>query len=209
MEANIKKPTEVNGEVLTFVTGNANKLREVEEILAAGGVQLIIKSRSIDLPEIQGTAVEVSKEKCRRAAEIVGGPCITEDTSLGFVALNGLPGPYIKWFLREVGTEGKSTQLPRLNKMLDGFETRAAFAQCNFAYSKGPGFEPIVFEGRTEGQIVPPRGPSKFGWDPVFEPLEGEGKTYAEMSSEAKNKISHRFRSLEKLRNYLEELKQD
>ncbi|CAE6343214.1 unnamed protein product [Rhizoctonia solani] len=100
-------------EVLTFVTGNANKLREVEEILAAGGVPLIIQSRSIDLPEIQGTAVEVSKEKCRRAAEIVGGPCITEDTSLGFVALNGLPGPYIKWFLREVGTEGKSTQLPR------------------------------------------------------------------------------------------------
>ncbi|CAE6343237.1 unnamed protein product [Rhizoctonia solani] len=94
--------------------------------------------------------------------------------------------------------------------MLDGFETRAAFAQCNFAYSKGPDFEPIVFEGRTEGQIVPPRGPSKFGWDPVFEPLEGEGKTYAEMSSEAKNKISHRFRSLEKLRKYLEEeLKQD
>ncbi|CAE6476998.1 unnamed protein product [Rhizoctonia solani] len=205
------------GGALIFVTGNANKLREVEEILAAGGVPLIIQSQNIDLPEIQGTAVEVSKEKCRRAAEIVGGPCITEDTSLGFVALNGLPGPYIKWFLREVGTEG-------LNKMLDGFETRAAFAQCNFAYSKGPGFEPIVFEGRTEGRIVPPRGPSKFGWDPgrtegrivpprgpskfgwdpVFEPIEGEGKTYAEMSSEAKNKISHRFRSLEKLRNYLE-----
>ncbi|KAG8725445.1 nucleoside triphosphate pyrophosphohydrolase ham1 [Ceratobasidium sp. 395] len=177
---------------LTFVTGNANKLREVQEILASGTVPLIIESRNIDLPEIQGTATEVSREKCRRAAEIVGGPCFTEDTSLGFVALNGLPGPYIKWFLREVGTE-------------DGFETRAAFAQCNFAYSKGPGSEPIVFEGRTEGSIVRPRGPSKFGWDPVFQPVEGDGKTYAEMTSEAKNKISHRFRSLEKLRKYLEE----
>ncbi|KAG8754017.1 nucleoside triphosphate pyrophosphohydrolase ham1 [Ceratobasidium sp. 428] len=183
---------------LTFVTGNANKLREVQEILASGTVPLIIESRNIDLPEIQGTATEVSREKCRRAAEIVGGPCFTEDTSLGFVALNGLPGPYIKWFLREVGTEG-------LNRMLDGFETRAAFAQCNFAYSKGPGSEPIVFEGRTEGSIVRPRGPSKFGWDPVFQPVEGDGKTYAEMTSEAKNKISHRFRSLEKLRKYLEE----
>ncbi|KAG8700267.1 nucleoside triphosphate pyrophosphohydrolase ham1 [Ceratobasidium sp. 394] len=183
---------------LTFVTGNANKLREVQEILASGTVPLVIESRNIDLPEIQGTPAEVSREKCRRAAEIVGGPCITEDTSLGFVALNGLPGAYIKWFLSAVGTEG-------LNQMLDGFDTRAAFAQCNFAFSKGPGAEPIIFEGRTEGKIVRPRGPSKFGWDPVFEPLEGDGKTYAEMTSEAKNKISHRFRSLEKLRKYLEE----
>ncbi|KAG9126133.1 hypothetical protein FRC07_004781, partial [Ceratobasidium sp. 392] len=174
----------MSASTLTFVTGNANKLREVQEILTDGAVPLVIESRNIDcmsvssllivsanltiwinkVPEIQGTAVEVSREKCRRAAEIVGGPCITEDTSLGFVALNGLPGPYIKWFLREVGTE-------------DGFETRAAFAQCNFAYSEGPGSEPIVFEGRTEGNIVRPRGPSKFGWDPVFEPLEGDGKT--------------------------------
>ncbi|KAG9077138.1 nucleoside triphosphate pyrophosphohydrolase ham1 [Ceratobasidium sp. UAMH 11750] len=73
------------------------------------------------------------------------------------------------------------------------------------SYSKGPGAEPVVFDGRTEGKIVRPRGPSKFGWDPVFEPLEGDGKTYAEMTSEAKNKISHRFRALEKLRKYLEE----
>ncbi|KAG9077137.1 nucleoside triphosphate pyrophosphohydrolase ham1 [Ceratobasidium sp. UAMH 11750] len=93
---------------LTFVTGNANKLREVQEILAGGTVPLVIESRNIDLPEIQGTPAEVSREKCRRAAEIVGGPCITEDTSLGFVALNGLPGAYIKWFLSAVGTEGES-----------------------------------------------------------------------------------------------------
>ena len=56
-----------------------------------------------------------------------------------------------------------------LNRMLDGFPTRAAWALCTFAYSAGPGTEPILFEGRTDGKIVPARGPPNFGWDPVFE----------------------------------------
>ena len=64
-----------------------------------------------------------------------------------------------------------------LNKMLKGFDTTAAWALCTFAYCAGPGAEPILFEGRTDGHIVPARGPPKFGWDAAFEPLEGEGKT--------------------------------
>jgi inosine triphosphate pyrophosphatase len=62
--------------------------------------------------------------------------------------------------------------------MLDGFETRKAWALCTFAFCAGPGAEPVLFEGRTDGQIVRPRGPPKFGWDPVFEPSEGGGKTF-------------------------------
>jgi len=61
--------------------------------------------------------------------------------------------------------------------MLDGFPTRAAWALCTFAYSAGPGTEPILFEGRTDGKIVPARGPPNFGWDPVFE-AEDTGLTY-------------------------------
>ena len=64
-----------------------------------------------------------------------------------------------------------------LNRMLDGFPTRAAWARCTFAYSAGPGTEPILFEGRTDGKIVPARGPPTFGWDPVFE-AEDTGLTY-------------------------------
>ena len=60
------------------------------------------------------------------------GPCITEDTALCFVALNGLPGPYIKYFMNQIGHEG-------LNAMLAGFPTKAAEAVCTFAYSAGPG----------------------------------------------------------------------
>ena len=58
------------------------------------------------VPELQGTTQEIAKEKCRRAAEILQGPCITEDTALCFEAMNGLPGPYIKFFLKELGLEG-------------------------------------------------------------------------------------------------------
>jgi len=182
---------------LVFVTGNANKLKEVREILSEGH-PIELDSRALDIPEIQGTTQEVAKEKCRRAAEIIGGPCITEDTALCFKALNGLPGPYIKYFLKELGHEG-------LNNMLVGFPTKSAWALCTFAYSAGPGMEPIIFEGRTEGTIVPARGPPKFGWDPVFE-TEDTGKTYAEMDPIEKNKISHRYRALDKLREYLHSL---
>lgn len=61
--------------------------------------------------------------------------------------------------------------------MLAGFPSKNATAICTFAYSEGPGTEPILFEGTTDGRIVPARGPTKFGWDPVFEPVEGQGKT--------------------------------
>jgi len=86
--------------------------------------------------------------------------------------------------------------------MLAGFPTNEAWALCTFAYSAGPGTEPILFEGRTEGRIVCARGPPVFGWDPAFE-AEDTGKTYAEMSLEEKNGVSHRYRALEKLRTYL------
>ncbi|CAL1700004.1 unnamed protein product [Somion occarium] len=182
---------------LVFVTGNPMKLQEVRAILSQSGVE--IDSQNLDIPELQGTTQEIAIDKCRRAAEILQGPCITEDTALCYEALNGLPGPYIKYFLKECGLEG-------LNKLLAGFENKNAYALCTFAYSAGPGTEPILFEGRTYGKIVPPRGAGKFGWNPVFE-ADGTGKTFAEMTEDEKNAISHRFRALEKLKVHLQSLK--
>ena len=66
----------------------------------------------------------------------------------------------------------------------------------------GPDDEPHVFVGRTEGRIVPARGPPNFGWDPIFEP-DGFDQTFAEMDKDVKNSISHRFRALNLLRSYL------
>ncbi|ESZ99436.1 putative ham1 family protein [Sclerotinia borealis F-4128] len=177
---------------LNFITGNKNKLVEVKAIL---GNTINLQSQSLDLVEIQGTIEEISSDKCRRAAEIIKGPVLVEDTCLCFNALKELPGPYIKWFLEALGHGG-------LNSMLAGFPDKSAQAVCTFAYSEGPGHEPIIFQGRTDGKIVPARGPTAFGWDPIF---EYEGQTYAEMEKVEKNKISHRFRALEKLKTWLQE----
>merc|ERR1712224_165081 len=113
-------------------------------------------------------------EKCKLAAEAAKGPVMCEDTCLCFNALRGLPGPYIKWFLEKLGHDG-------LNTMIAAHIDKTAYAQCVFAFSPGPGSEVIVFDGRTEGKIVPQRGPTDFGWDPIFEPNESDGQTYAEM----------------------------
>ncbi|PLB51781.1 inosine triphosphate pyrophosphatase [Aspergillus steynii IBT 23096] len=175
---------------MNFITGNKNKLAEVRAIL---GSVVEVDNQSVDVPEIQGTIEDIAKEKCRRAAEVVGGPVLTEDTALEFRALKGLPGPYIKHFLDALGHEG-------LNKLLDSFEDRTAEAVCTFAFCSGPDSEPILFQGRTEGTIVRPRGPSNFGWDPIF---EYQTRTYAEMEKEEKNKISHRYKALIKLQQWL------
>ncbi|KAJ2917468.1 hypothetical protein MD484_g2903, partial [Candolleomyces efflorescens] len=183
---------------LIFVTGNANKLKEVKAILSQGGNPIEIDSQALDIPELQGTTQEIAIAKCRRAAEIVNGPCITEDTALSFTALNGLPGPYIKDFMANIGHDG-------LNKMLVGFNDTSAEAICTFAYSAGPGTEPIIFEGRTAGRIVPARGPKVFGWDATFEPAGVvPEQTYAEMDPVEKNRISHRYKALAKLRTFLQ-----
>ena len=79
---------------------------------------------------VQGEVEEISKEKCRMAAQQVEGPVMVEDTSLCFNAYKGLPGPYIKWFLGKMSREG-------LNKMLASFEDKSAYAQCTFAFTPG------------------------------------------------------------------------
>ena len=195
-----RAPLAMSATTLTFVTGNKKKLEEVQQILSTNSkFPFALTNQKIDLPELQGEdPAEISKEKCRLAAAQVNGPCFTEDTSLCFNALGGLPGPYIKWFLEKCGHDG-------LNKMLAGFEDNSAYAQTVFAFTTGPGKEVHVFDGRTDGKIVPPRGSLDFGWDPVFEPNESGGKTYAEMDKGDKNQISHRGRSLTKLCNYLVE----
>eukprot|EP00607_Mallomonas_marina_P007803 CAMPEP_0182419786 /NCGR_PEP_ID=MMETSP1167-20130531/4156_1 /TAXON_ID=2988 /ORGANISM="Mallomonas Sp, Strain CCMP3275" /LENGTH=219 /DNA_ID=CAMNT_0024594879 /DNA_START=129 /DNA_END=788 /DNA_ORIENTATION=+ len=184
---------------ITFVTSNKNKLSELQNILKAGEQNLPfeIVSQNVDLPELQGrNPKEVAIEKCRLASLQVGSAVMTEDTSLCFNSLQGLPGIYIKWFLEAIGHEG-------LNNLLAAYPDKSAFALCIFAYCPGPGEPIIAFEGRTDGKIVPARAPAEyFGWDPIFEP-DGFNQTYAEMEKSVKNTISHRYRALDKLRSYL------
>jgi inosine/xanthosine triphosphate pyrophosphatase family protein len=80
---------------ITFVTGNKKKLEEVIAILGSS-LPYNLQSTKLDLPELQGEPEEVSKSKCKLAAEMLNGPVMVEDTSLCFNALHGLPGVYIK-----------------------------------------------------------------------------------------------------------------
>ncbi|KKA25978.1 hypothetical protein TD95_002151 [Thielaviopsis punctulata] len=184
--------------VLNFITGNANKLREVKLVLEPA---IQVTNQAIDLEEVQGTLEEVTIAKARKAADItkktqkVGGPVLVEDTSLCFNALNGLPGPYIKWFFQSIGFDG-------LNNMLVAYQDKGAEAVCTFGYCEGPGKDVVLFQGRTAGKFVQPRGPTNFGWDAGF---EYEGRTYAEMKKEEKNTISHRGKALKKLQAWFNE----
>jgi len=192
------------GPTVTFVTGNPGKLREVTAILTGGDSEggaaklpFRVVNRDLDLPELQGSSEYIVTEKCRLAAEKVGGAVMVEDVSLEFDALGGLPGPYIKWFLKSLGAAG----LPGL---VPSGEPRGAHARCTFGFTPRPGAPVQIFHGIVEGVVPPqPRGDNAFGWDPVFQPTEGGGLTFAEMSAEAKNNISHRRRAVDLLKDYL------
>ena len=186
---------------ITFVTGNKNKLMEVQRLIASSSssssIPFDITNHKLDLPELQGTPEEIARVKCQTAAKELQTAVLTEDTCLCFRALNDLPGPYIKWFLDSLGHEG-------LNKLLEGFDDTRAYAQTIIAFSPGPDSDVVLFQGETEGRIVTSRGPKDFGWDAVFEPTDEEDrKTYAEMTKDEKNAISHRGRAFEKFRKYL------
>jgi inosine triphosphate pyrophosphatase len=202
---------------VAFVTGNLNKAREVAEILGSA-FPFEIERVDADLPELQGPPEAVARQKALEAARQLGRAVIVEDTSLSFTAWGGaLPGVYIKWFLHDlgawtggggVGEEERGARSARrsgagiegLNKALAGFEDKSAVAECIFAFCAGPDAEPILYCGKTFGSIVMPRGERHFGWDPIFQPT-GYDLTYGEMPKDEKNKISHRFRALDQLRD--------
>lgn len=184
---------------ITFVTGNQKKLNEVRAILTSDcRIPFNVTANPIDLDELQSDMPEkIAAAKCRLAARIIGGPVLVDDTSLCFTALGGMPGPYIKWFQDQIGAEG-------LVRMLEGFTDKTAWAQCSVAFSPGPGAEPCVFIGRTDGVIVDGVGEGGFGWDAIFAPVE-TGKTFGQMREEEKNTISHRARALRRLAGFLQE----
>ncbi|KAM5468965.1 nucleoside triphosphate pyrophosphohydrolase ham1 [Microsporum ferrugineum] len=176
--------------ILNFVTGNVRKLAEAKGIL---GDTVILTGQAIDIPEIQGSLEEIARDKCQKAANAVGGPVLIEDSALEFNALGGLPGPYIRHFYSSLGND-------RLYNLLAAYPDKSARAACIYAYSAGPGSEPLLFQGYTEGVIVPKRGRGGFAFDQIF---EYQGYTYAEMSFEEKNTVSERFRALEKFKAWL------
>jgi inosine triphosphate pyrophosphatase len=156
---------------IVFITGNQNKADYLASML---GIDL--EHQKIHLGEIQSKNLdEVVAHKVKQAYELIGKTALVEDVSLGFDALDGLPGPFIKFFVES--PDG----LEKLCRMLDGFDTRRARAECVFGYYDGERLE--LIRGGLSGQIAEhPRGENGFGWDAIFCPDGFDGKTRAELT---------------------------
>lgn len=173
---------------LHFITANAGKYEEVKQYIHEV-VQL-----DIDLPEVQGLDPHfIIRNKLVEAHQHHRGELMVEDTSLYFDALNGMPGPLIKWFLKALGNQG-------LYELAVKLGNPKATAKTIIGYSDN-GSDPVFFEGVVSGKIVTPQGKEGFGWDPIFQP-DGYTKTFAQMWEE-KNLLSMRKIAVGKLVTYL------
>lgn len=162
-----------------FVTGNRGKIAEAR--LALG---MEIETVEVDLPEIQALdLLEILEEKAEAAWQALRRPLVVEDAGLGLLALNGFPGPLVKWMLLAVGAEGIAKTAQALGDV-------RAVARCGLLYRDAE--RTVVADGITTGTLVlPGRGGHGFGWDPVFLP-DGETRTFAELTGAEKDAVSHR-----------------
>ncbi len=197
--------------MLNFVTTNPGKVREATAYLDDEVVQF-----DFDYPEVQAdTLGAVAAHGAREAYRAADGPVIVDDAGLFIDAFDGFPGPYSSYVEEKVGIE-------RVWRMTDPEDDHSAAFKTVIAYCDGEDFAatpdpggvdhgetppdeqvergedalPVkLFEGRVPGEIVAPRGDGGFGFDPVF---EHDGTTFAEMSTDEKNAVSHRGRALAK-----------
>jgi len=176
---------------ITFITGNEAKVAQLSRFL-----KIPVDHRKIDLEEIQSLDLEeIVDQKAKQAYGIVKSPVLVEDVSLVYTALNGLPGPFIRWFLEQLGNTGLCRLINHYNK------DRSATAKVDYAYFDGKILQ--IFTGEIHGKIAAhPRGENDFGWSPVFIP-DGTDKTLAELSHDEYENFSMRKIALKKLVDYL------
>lgn len=163
---------------LKFATGNENKLREARSILGND-----LESVKIDMIEIQDKdMLEVVKHKARDGYIKTGEQIMVEDSSLIIESMNGMPGPFIKWYLEGIGLEGIIAFLRNKNR-------KAKAVAYVVSYD---GLDYTIGYGEISGEITDePRGENGFGWDKIFKP-NGSDFTFGEMALEEKNKYSMR-----------------
>ncbi len=154
-----------------FVTGNLNKVHWLEVFLGAK-----VAHKSLDLEEIQSLDPQkVIAHKTKQAYAILKRPVLVEDTSLRFNALGKLPGPFIKFFLEELGNTG-------LCNLVSTYTDKTAEASVIYGYYNGQQIK--YFQATKKGTIaINPRGEMGHGWDPIFIP-QGSNKSYGEMTQQ-------------------------
>ncbi len=173
-------------------TSSDHKYAEAKEVLQEYGIQL--ERLSIDRVEIQADDPEVIAEYSLKELD-VDIPILIEDSGLYIDKYYGFPGPYSSYALRTINNEG-------ILKLMEGDTDREARYLSAVAYRDGD--ISATFRGEVKGWInQEERGTNGFGYDPIFIPAEGDGRTFAEMSAAEKAKLSHRARAFRKLAEWL------
>lgn len=188
---------------IVFATNNAHKLSEVSAVLGEGYELVTLREVGIteDIPETGATLDENASQKARYVFERTGLDCFADDTGLEVEALNGAPGVRSARYATDDHDFAANNR--KLLSELDGKENRRARFRTVISLIQG-GVERQV-EGIVEGVIATQEsGNEGFGYDPLFIP-DGYTRTFADMSADEKNAISHRARAVQNLVKLLTE----
>lgn len=181
---------------IVLASNNAGKLIELGQLFEPLGITLIKQSdlQITEAAEPFFTFVENALAKARHAAGASGLPAIADDAGLCVDAFNGLPGVDTAYYATQFGMDkGDANNVTALLNNMQGIHNRrAALVSTLVAVRHAKDPEPLIAVGRATGLITQtPIGEGGFGFDPIMW-IESEGKTFAQMSSEDKNRLSHR-----------------
>jgi XTP/dITP diphosphohydrolase len=181
---------------LVLATANPDKVAEIAALLSA----VHLAPRPPELPDVEesgSTLEENARLKARAVRDATGEAAVADDTGLEVAALGGAPGVRSSRYAGEDASYADN--VAKLLAAMEGAgDRRARFRTV--ALASYPDGREVVAEGVVDGLITEePRGDGGFGYDPVFAPDEGGGRTYGEMTSEQKNALSHRARAFREL----------
>ena len=183
-----------------LATANSDKAREIADIL---GSEVQLEPRPAEVPDVEETGrtlLDNARLKAQALVRATGLPAVADDTGLEVEWLDGAPGVYSSRFAGEAATYAEN--VAKLLRELNGVSNRRARFRT-VAIAAWPGGREVVAEGTVDGTIAAaPSGQGGFGYDPVFVPDEGDGRTFAEMvdeSPEVKHRLSHRGRAFSAL----------
>ncbi len=186
---------------ICFATNNHNKIKEVKAALGTEFTILSLEEIGCreELPETGDTLEHNAFQKARYVKENYGVDCFADDTGLEVDILGGKPGVYSGRYAGEPRSDERNME--KLLQQLEGKENRSAqFRTVIALLLEGKEYQ---FEGIAEGEILPQRtGEGGFGYDPIFKP-KGFSKTFAELTLEEKNQISHRGKAVKLLIDFL------
>ena len=186
-------------ETIYFITGNNSKFNEIQKLFQKEDLSYELKRNTINITEIQASSIkEVAIFKLNSVRGKMKSSFFIEDA--GFFVdtpLNGFPGVYSKYVLNTIGNKGI------LNLIKDYSDTKAHFKAVIALYFQ-PINETFIFEGVVEGKVAKNiRGRGGFGFDPIFIPKEFPNRTFAELTTEEKNLVSHRGKAWKKMFEFL------